>query len=111
MKVKVALLVLAAALVFSAVAEAYYYIPFGQARRLSKVWMREACEDRGPSCLTWKVGHCARISAQRVDCAAGSSSAANTARWSSKTASAPTATGGSISAARAALHDPDRADR
>ena len=71
MKVKVALLVLAAALVFSAVAEAYYYIPFGQARRLSKVWMREACEDRGPSCLTWKVGHCARISAQRVDCAAG----------------------------------------
>jgi len=68
MKVKVVLLSLVAVLLLSAVAEASYFLPFGQARRLSKVWVREACEARGPSCASWKVGHCARIAAERVDC-------------------------------------------
>jgi hypothetical protein len=70
MKVKVVLSSLVAVLLLSAVAEAAFFLPFGQARRLSKVWVREACEERGPSCATWKVGHCARIAAERVDCVA-----------------------------------------
>ena len=70
MKVKVVLLSLVAVLTIVATAEASYFLPFGQARRLSKVWVREACEARGPSCGTWKVGHCGRIAAERVDCAA-----------------------------------------
>ncbi|GEM_PF-6678347 len=70
MKIKVALLCLVGMLLLSATAEAYYYLPFGQARRVTKLWTREACEDRGPSCTTWKVGHCARIATTRVDCAA-----------------------------------------
>jgi hypothetical protein len=69
-KLKVALLSLVAVLTFSATAAAYYYVPFGQARKISKIWVRGACEARGPSCIYWKVGHCARISEQRVDCAA-----------------------------------------
>jgi hypothetical protein len=70
-KVRIALFCLAGLLLFSAAAEASsYFLPFGQARRISKVWAREACEASGPSCTTWKVGHCARIRADRVDCAA-----------------------------------------
>jgi hypothetical protein len=69
-KLKVALLSIVCALAFATAAEAYYYIPFGKARRYSKIWVREACEARGPSCVYWKVGHCARITQQRIDCAA-----------------------------------------
>jgi hypothetical protein len=69
-KVKVALLSLVALLMLSTAAEAAYFLPFGQARRVTKIWVREACDQRGPSCATWKVGHCARINPQRVDCAA-----------------------------------------
>lgn len=72
MKVKVVLLGLVAVLLLSAQAEASsYFLPYGQARKLSKVWVREACEASGPSCVTWKVGHCARIASDRVDCGAG----------------------------------------
>lgn len=70
MKLRIVLLSLVAVLLLSAVAEAAYFLPFGQARRLSKVWTREACEARGPSCGSWKVGHCARIAQERVDCVA-----------------------------------------
>jgi hypothetical protein len=70
MKVKIVLLSLVTMLLLSTAAEAAYYLPFGQARRVSKLWVREACESRGPSCGTWKVGHCARIAAERVNCAA-----------------------------------------
>ncbi len=71
MKVKITVCVVGLLLFFCAAAEASsYFLPFGQARRLSKVWAREACEASGPVCLTWKVGHCARIRADRVDCAA-----------------------------------------
>lgn len=70
MKVKVVLLSLVAVLLLGSVAEASYYLPFGQARRFSKLWVQEACNARGPSCASWKVGHCARITGQRVDCAA-----------------------------------------
>ncbi len=68
MKVKVALLALVAMLALSTTAEAYFYVSFGKARKASKVWVREACEQRGPSCVWWKVGHCRRFTAQRVDC-------------------------------------------
>lgn len=70
MKLKVVLLSLVAVLLLAAMAEASYFLPFGQARRLSKVWVKEACEARGPSCDSWKVGHCARIASERVDCVA-----------------------------------------
>lgn len=70
MKVKVVLLSIVAVLALSAVAEAAYFLPFGQARRLTKLWVKESCDARGPSCETWKVGHCARIAAERVDCVA-----------------------------------------
>jgi hypothetical protein len=70
MKVKVALLSLVAVLLLGAVAEASGFLPFGQARRFTKAWVSEACEERGPSCTTWKVGHCARIAPERVDCVA-----------------------------------------
>ena len=70
MKLRVVLLSFVAVLLIGTVAEASYFLPFGQARRLSKVWTREACEERGPSCASWKVGHCARIAAERVDCVA-----------------------------------------
>ncbi len=70
MKVKIVLLSLVAVLLVGATAEASYYLPFGQARRFSKLWTQEACEARGPSCAKWKVGHCVRVSGQRVDCAA-----------------------------------------
>jgi hypothetical protein len=70
MKLRIVLLSLVAVLLLSAVAEAAQFLPFGQARRLSKVWTREACEARGPSCGSWKVGHCGRIAPERVDCVA-----------------------------------------
>jgi hypothetical protein len=70
-KVGIALLCLVGLLLCGAVAEASsYFLPFGQARRISKIWAREACEASGPSCTGWKVGHCARIRADRVDCVA-----------------------------------------
>ena len=65
----VALLCVIGLLIFSATAAAYYAIPFGQARKLSKLWLRAECEHSGPTCVSWKLGHCARISQQRVDCA------------------------------------------
>ena len=71
MKVKVVLLGLVVALFFSAQAVASsYFLPYGQARKLSKLWVREACDASGPSCITWKVGHCVRIAPDRVDCGA-----------------------------------------
>ena len=70
MKVKVALLSLVAVLSLSAIAEAADFLPFGLARKFTKQWVEEACEAQGPSCATWKVGHCARISPERVDCVA-----------------------------------------
>jgi hypothetical protein len=69
-KVKIVLLSLVAVLLLNTAAEAAYVLPFGLARRDTKAWVKEACDARGPSCATWKVGHCARINPQRVDCAA-----------------------------------------
>jgi hypothetical protein len=68
-KIKVVLLCLVGMLLVSSAAEASsYFLPFGQARRASKLWTQEACEAHGPSCTTWKVGHCARVYSDRVDC-------------------------------------------
>jgi hypothetical protein len=71
LKLKIVLLAIAGILVLSATAEAYYVIPFGKARRYSKEFVLEECNATGPNCKSWKVGHCRRISPQRVDCAAG----------------------------------------
>lgn len=69
MKFKLAIVAcLVGMLVFASTASAFYYIGFGQARKLSKVWLRTECERSGPSCYSWRVGHCARVSEQRVDC-------------------------------------------
>jgi hypothetical protein len=68
-KIKVALLCLAGLLVFSATAEANF-LPFGTARKFTKQWTQEACDATGPRCVSWKVGHCARINAVRIDCVA-----------------------------------------
>jgi hypothetical protein len=70
MKLRIVLLSLVAVLLLGTAAEASHFLPFGQARRLSKLWVREACEAEGPSCASWKVGNCARIAAERVDCVA-----------------------------------------
>jgi hypothetical protein len=68
-KVKVVLLALAAGLLFASPAQGYFYVKFGPARKDSKFFVQAECE-ANPECRSWKVGHCWRISLQRVDCGA-----------------------------------------
>ncbi len=72
MKIKIALACLAGFLVFSSVAAAHQ-LAYPQARKFAKAWVQEACDNAGPSCLTWQVTKCGRINAHRVDCAATTS--------------------------------------
>lgn len=69
---KIGLLMVLGALLLPSTAEAAsgYWLPYPQARKLSKLWVRDACEARRPTCATWKVNRCRRIRPDRVDCIA-----------------------------------------
>jgi hypothetical protein len=68
-KTKIALVFLAGFLAVSSVAAAHQ-LPYPTARKFTKAWVQEACDERGPSCLTWRVTKCGRINVHRVDCIA-----------------------------------------
>ena len=72
MKAKIALVLvcLAGFLVVGSVASAHQ-LPYSTARKFTKQWVQEACDARGPSCVTWRVTRCGRINVHRVDCIAG----------------------------------------